>query len=107
LKSQESNREKFKIQILYLQSFARSFLQSDPLGKGLLYDNWKRACRSLEIDGVDLYGGTRHSSAQALREHMSRENVRELTGHHTSAAFNRYFWADVQALREGYQKMRK
>lgn len=79
----------------------------DPFGKGLLYDVWKRACRNLGIEGVDLYGGTRHSSAQALREHMSREEVKELTGHHTSASFSRYFWADMETLREGYEKTRK
>lgn len=78
----------------------------DPFGKGLLYDVWKRACRNLGIEGVDLYGGTRHSSAQALREHMSREEVKELTGHHTTASFSRYFWADVEVLRKGYEKAR-
>jgi len=28
----------------------------------MLYRWWKRACKALEIDGVDLYGGTRHST---------------------------------------------
>jgi|GEM_PF-4869111 len=37
---------------------------------------------------------------------MSREEVKELTGHHTSASFSRYFWADVEVLRKGYEKAR-
>jgi integrase len=79
----------------------------DSFGPDLLYSTWKRACNNLGIEGVDLYGGTRHSSAQALREHMSREEVKELTGHHTSASFTRYFWADFEALRDGYGKTRR
>ncbi|MGD9950751.1 MAG: hypothetical protein AB7U29_20105 [Desulfobulbus sp.] len=34
-----------------------------PFGDHFLYDWWKRACKNLGIEDVDLYGGTRHSSA--------------------------------------------
>ena len=29
-----------------------------------LYRDWKAACRRLGIEGVDLYGGTKHSTAE-------------------------------------------
>jgi hypothetical protein len=37
-------------------------------GHDLLYKWWKRACAGLGIEGVDLYGGTRHSTVIYLRE---------------------------------------
>jgi len=55
-----------------------------------LYKYWKIACSALNIEGVDLYGGTRHSTVTALSEHCSPEEVKGATGH-TSKAFERYF----------------
>lgn len=75
----------------------------EPFGTGLLYDTWKRACDNLGIKGVDLYGGTRHSSATAIRRFLSREDTKELTGHHTNAAFERYIEQDIETLRRGYE----
>lgn len=80
--------------------------EGEPFGEKYFYKWWKRACESLGIHGVDLYGGTRHSSATALREHFSFEEVRELTGHNTNAAFERYFQKNLAALRKGYAKTR-
>jgi tRNA isopentenyl-2-thiomethyl-A-37 hydroxylase MiaE len=71
-------------------------------GKDLLYKTWKRACANLGIEGVDLYGGTRHSSATALRQFLSFEDTKRLTGHETNKAFERYYQKDLQALRDGY-----
>lgn len=71
-------------------------------GKSMFYDTWKAACANLGIEGVDLYGGTRHSSAMALREHMSPEGIRRLTDHETNKAFERYYLKSVEELREGY-----
>jgi hypothetical protein len=52
-------------------------------GKGYLYKWWKKACENLGITDVDLYGGTRHSSAIALRQNHSPEAVKRATGHKT------------------------
>jgi integrase len=46
---------------------------SQKFGKDLLYVWWKRACANLGIEDVDLYGGTRHSSAMALRKYRTPE----------------------------------
>jgi integrase len=59
-------------------------------GNRYLYKWWKRACSDLGIEGVDLYGGTRHSTATALGRICTPEEVRDATGH-TSKAFERYF----------------
>jgi len=59
-------------------------------GPRYLYKWWKKACDNLGIDGVDLYGGTRHSIATALGRICTPEEVQDATGH-ASKAFQRYF----------------
>lgn len=60
-------------------------------GKRFLYVQWKKACDELGLEGIDLYGGTRHSSAIALRHHATPEQIRQATMHSTSKAFERYY----------------
>ena len=71
----------------------------EPFGKKYLYKTWKKACRNLGIEGVDLYGGTRHSSARALRQYCSPEQIRRATGSATNTAFERYFRIESDELR--------
>ena len=72
-------------------------------GKRCLYTWWKRACISLGIRDVDLYGGTRHSSAQYLRlQGRTPEEIKKATMHETSRAFDRYFNMDLEDLRRIY-----
>ncbi len=53
---------------------------------------WDKACKNLGIQGVDLYGGTKHSTATALGELLSPEEIRRGgTGSATNKAFERYF----------------
>jgi hypothetical protein len=53
---------------------------------------WDKACDNLGIEGVDLYGGTKHSTATALGEILTPEEVkRGGTGSATNKAFERYF----------------
>jgi hypothetical protein len=53
---------------------------------------WDKACNSLGIEGVDLYGGTKHSTATALGELLTPEQIkRGGTGSATNKAFERYF----------------
>jgi len=72
----------------------------EPFGPRYLYKWWKKACENLGVKGVDLYGGTRHSSATALREFLSPEQIKLGTMHSTNKAFERYFQAGSEdALR--------
>jgi integrase len=73
-------------------------------GEKYLYKYWKKACENLGIDGVDLYGGTRHSSARALREFCSPEQIKRATMHTTNKAFERYFQIELDDVRQVYQK---
>jgi len=54
---------------------------------------------------VDLYGGTRHSSAVALREFFSPEQIRHATMHSTNQAFERYFRMQAEDLKKIYSKI--
>lgn len=62
-----------------------------PFGEKYLYKWWTRACKNLGINGVDLYGGTRHSSATDLKDRLSPEQIKAGTMHSTNKAFERYF----------------
>jgi integrase len=77
-----------------------------PFGQHMLYKHWRRACKKLGIEGVDMYGGCRHSSMQHLREMMSPEEVKRLSMHTTNAAIDRYLEIGMEELRRGYQKTR-
>lgn len=70
-----------------------------PFGKTYLWHQWKRACRNLGIEGVDLYGGTRHSSAMALRDHFSPEQIKRAVGSATNQAFERYYKIEGEEIR--------
>jgi integrase len=74
-----------------------------PFGPRYLYKWWKRACANLGIVGVDLYGGTRHSTACALTEFCSPEEIKHATMHTTNKAFERYFRMEKSKLRSIYQ----
>ena len=76
-------------------------------GKDYLYKWWKQACRNLGIEDVDLYGGTRHSSAIALREFHSPEEIKKATMHSTNKAFERYFKIELDDLRKVYGHTKK
>jgi hypothetical protein len=75
-------------------------------GKKYLYKWWKRASANLGISDVDLYGGSRHSSAQALAEFFSPEEIRQSTMHATNGAFERYFRTSPSNVRKVYEKTR-
>jgi integrase len=74
----------------------------DGFGQAAFYRAWKRACKRLGIEDVDLYGGTRHSSAVALYKDagVSPEEIKKATGHKSSVAFTRYFKLDIDDVLE-------
>ncbi len=73
-------------------------------GNKYFYKWWKKACKNLNIDGVDLYGGTRHSTVTALREVFSPEEIRKSgTLHSTNKAFDRYLQVQTNDARRVYE----
>ena len=77
-----------------------------PYGPKYLYVWWKKACAALGVEDVDMYGGLRHSSATALREHRTPEEIKKGSGHTTSKAFERYFQMDLEQVRSIYADTR-
>ena len=72
-------------------------------GKDYFYTWWRRSCRAIGLSGVDLYGGTRHSTAQYLRlQGRTPEEIKRATMHSTTEAFNRYFEMELEDLRAIY-----
>jgi len=70
------------------------------------YDDWKSACANLGLEGVDLYGGTKHSTAMGLRNVATYEEVRKMTGHTTNRAFDRYLRLEGESMRNLYARRR-
>ena len=81
----------------------QSLKENQPFGEKYFYKWWVRACNDLGIEGVDLYGGTRHSSAIALRKFRTPEEIRRATMHSTNKAFERYFRMESDDLRSIYK----
>jgi integrase len=79
--------------------------ESAPFGIKYFYKWWVKACANLGIEGVDLYGGTRHSSVRALREFHSPEEIKRAAMSETNKAFDRYMGKDTDAdMRSIYRK---
>lgn len=73
-------------------------------GKDRLYANWKRACKNLGIDGVDLYGGTKHSTVKAMRQYFRPDEIQKATGIVSNTAFSRYYQEEFEDELKIYEK---
>ncbi len=81
-------------------------LENVPFGVKYFYKWWVKACANLGIEGVDLYGGTRHSSVRALiAAKYTPEQVKQAAMSETNAAFARYMGKAIDHdLRAIYQR---
>lgn len=79
----------------------------DRFGEKYLYKWWKRACKNLGIDDVCMYGGTKHSSATALADEFSPEQIIKATMHDTNKAFLRYCQTRPEHVKKLYESTRK
>lgn len=61
-----------------------------PWGKNYLYRWWTKACQNIGVHGLDLYGGTRHTTVSELARVEGTHAAREASGHETNKAFDRY-----------------
>lgn len=79
--------------------------KGQPAGKRFGKDHfsiwWRRACENLNIRGVPLYPGTRHSKVSNLSFTFSPEEIMGCgTDHRTNKAFYRYFQMHADRRRE-------
>jgi len=78
---------------------------NEQFGEKYFYKWWVKACDNLGIKGVDLYGGTRHSSVRALRKYRSPEEIKRAAMSETNKAFERYMGKDTDDdLRSVYRQ---
>ncbi|MBU0972877.1 MAG: hypothetical protein KKC20_19685 [Proteobacteria bacterium] len=68
---------------------------------------WDMACKNLGIIGVDLYGGTKHSTVTALGKVLSPEQIQRGGTGHASDAFKRYMLPDANESRKVRQAVSK
>jgi integrase len=72
-----------------------------PYVKDALYRIWIKACTAAKVEGVHLYGGTRHSFAsQAVNRGISLWKVGKFLGHAKTQTTERYAHARVMDLTE-------
>ncbi len=64
--------------------------KDQPYGKRYFYKWWIKACDNLGIKGLDLYGGTRHTTTTALADLADPASAKMASGHQTNKAFDRY-----------------
>ncbi|MCP4745813.1 MAG: hypothetical protein GY874_06670 [Desulfobacteraceae bacterium] len=64
--------------------------ENSTFGEKYFYKWWMKACKNLGIEGLDLYGGTRHTTTTALAMEVGEESAKKATGHDTNKAFHRY-----------------
>jgi hypothetical protein len=83
----------------------KGVLENTPFGVEYFCKWWVKACANLAIEGVDLYGGTWHSSVRALRKYHSPEEIKRAAMSETNKAFERYIGKDTDtAMRMIYRK---
>jgi len=49
-----------------------------PFGQRYLYEWWEKACASNGVEGVDLYGGSKHITAVPIRHPADHLDLEEL-----------------------------
>lgn len=76
-------------------------------GASYLWNEWRKACQDLGIEGVPLYPGTRHSSEVAAREAgASPEEIWRAAGTRSNMARQRYLLVQGNELRKMYRSMK-
>ncbi len=68
----------------------RSQKPCTPFGPKYFKGCWDRACGELDVRGLDLYGGTRHTSTKEIARLAGSANAQAASEHETNKAFDRY-----------------
>jgi integrase len=76
-----------------------------PFGEKYFYKAWVAACKELGIEGLDLYGGTRHTTTTEIAKLEGKDAAKRHSGHQTNKAFDRYCQMDEQESSEMAQRV--
>ena len=71
-------------------------------GEALLGSWWNKACKNLEVEGVPLYPGTRHSTLSDIADKYGEEAAQEQSEHTTSKAFKKYIAGNKESKKHFY-----
>ena len=71
-----------------------------PFGQNFFYRTWIAACKELGIEGLDLYGGTRHTTTTEIAKIEGKDAAKKHSGHRTNKAFDRYCQMDEKESSE-------
>lgn len=75
-------------------------------GEKYWYKHWVLACKTLGVEGVPLYPGTKHSSLTDIRRRFGYSTAKDASGIATNKALDRYLIPDPDSRRELYAHMR-
>ncbi|NNG00888.1 MAG: hypothetical protein HKM93_15985 [Desulfobacteraceae bacterium] len=68
----------------------QSVTRDEPFGEKYFYKWWIRACDALGIEGIDLYGGTRHTTTTEIAMQMGKEKAIQGLGNTSNKSIERY-----------------
>ncbi|MFH1152802.1 MAG: hypothetical protein V1793_03205 [Pseudomonadota bacterium] len=68
----------------------QSVKPGEPFGPKYFRIHWNAACEKLGVQGLDLYGGTRHTTTTEIARRAGTVNARKASAHETNSAFDRY-----------------
>lgn len=63
-------------------------------GRQYIYKQFLIVCKKLGIEGIDLYGATRHTTITAIAKLAGSDKAKKASGHLTNKAFERYCQAE-------------
>lgn len=76
-------------------------------GDKFLLKYWNKACKEIGLEGVGLYGGTRHTTVTETTKLLGPKASKKASGHRTNKAFDRYSQAVTDGAFEVVDKIRK
>ena len=83
---------RYRVARARIEELKQGELEQNLIGPKYFKKWWDKACKNLGVRGVDLYGGTKHTTATALGYFLTPEQIkRGGTGSATNKAFETSF----------------